>query len=109
MPKSRFVPPGARSRGIDGVHAIDRSVLQIIVAAVTLGAAAVRSGDAGASFLVFNAQALAVFRRVLYGVIALTRYGWQTLGSLARRPRAGRLDLVPRRDADPPRRPNGPK
>ena len=44
---------------------VNFNVLQIIVAAVAIGAAAVRSGGAGAPFLAFNASALAVFRRVL--------------------------------------------
>jgi Na+/H+-dicarboxylate symporter len=71
------------------------NVLQIIVTAVVIGTAAVRIGDAGAPFLAFNGSALAVFRRVLRWVIALTpigsaaligdavaRYGWETLSSL---------------------------
>ncbi|WP_326525540.1 dicarboxylate/amino acid:cation symporter [Sphingomonas sp.] len=71
------------------------NVLQIIVAAIAIGAAAVRVGDAGAPFLAFNASALAIFRRLLRWVIALTpigsaaligdavvRYGWETLSSL---------------------------
>jgi Na+/H+-dicarboxylate symporter len=71
------------------------NVLQIIVAAIAIGAAAVRVGEAGAAFLTFNASALAVFRRLLRWVIALTpigsaaligdavvRYGWETLSSL---------------------------
>lgn len=75
--------------------AIGFNVLQIIVAAIAIGAAAVRVGDAGAGFLAFNASALAVFRRVLRWVIALTpigsaaligdavaRYGWEALASL---------------------------
>ena len=71
------------------------NVLQIIVAAIAIGAAAVRVGDAGAAFLAFNTSALAVFRRLLRWIIALTpigsaaligdavvRYGWDTLVSL---------------------------
>ncbi|WP_294191743.1 dicarboxylate/amino acid:cation symporter [uncultured Sphingomonas sp.] len=71
------------------------NVLQIIVAAIAIGAAAVRVGDAGAAFLAFNTSALAVFRRLLRWIIALTpigsaaligdavvRYGWDTLSSL---------------------------
>jgi Na+/H+-dicarboxylate symporter len=71
------------------------NVLQIIVAAIAIGAAAVRVGDAGAAFLAFNTSALAVFRRLLRWIIALTpigsaaligdavvRYGWDTLASL---------------------------
>jgi len=71
------------------------NVLQIIVAGIAIGAAAVRVGAAGESFLAFNASALAVFRRLLHWVIRLTpigtagligdavvRYGWNTLSVL---------------------------
>jgi Na+/H+-dicarboxylate symporter len=71
------------------------NVLQIIVIAIAVGAAAVRAGAAGEPFLAFNASALAIFRRLLTWVIRLTpigtaaligdaivRYGWSTLGSL---------------------------
>jgi Na+/H+-dicarboxylate symporter len=71
------------------------NVLQIIVIAIAIGAAAVRTGAAGEPFLAFNASALAIFRRLLTWVIRLTpigtaaliadaivRYGWGTLGSL---------------------------
>ena len=71
------------------------NVLQIIVAAIAIGAAAVRVGGKGDAFLAFNASALAIFRRLLSWVIRLTpigtaaligdaivRYGWGTLGSL---------------------------
>ena len=77
------------------VTTLSFNVLQIIVVAVTLGAAAVRVGEAGGGFLAFNASALQVLRRVLRWVIALTpigsaaligdavvRYGWTTLASL---------------------------
>ena len=75
--------------------ALSFNVLQIIVAAIAIGAAAVRVGPAGEAFLAFNVSALAIFRRLLRWVIALTpigtaaligdaivRYGWQSLGSL---------------------------
>jgi Na+/H+-dicarboxylate symporter len=71
------------------------NVLQIIVAAVAVGAAAVRIGAAGEPFLAFNASALAIFRRILRWVILLTpigtagligdavaRYGWEALSAL---------------------------
>ena len=77
------------------VTTLNFNVLQIIVAAVVIGAAAVRVGEPGRPFLAFNASALAIFRRVLRWVIALTpigsaaligdavvRYGWTTLSSL---------------------------
>jgi Na+/H+-dicarboxylate symporter len=71
------------------------NVLQIIVAAVAVGAAAVRVGAGGEAFLAFNASALVIFRRLLRWVIALTpigsaaligdavaRYGWDALSAL---------------------------
>lgn len=71
------------------------NVLQIIVVAAVIGAAAVRTGAAGEPFLAFNASALAIFRRILRWIIALTpvgtagligdavaRYGWDTLSAL---------------------------
>lgn len=88
---------GATTTLADGAAttAVSFNVLQIIVAAVAIGAAAVRVGEAGAAFLAFNASALAIFRRLLRWVIALTpigsaalvgdavvRYGWHTLSSL---------------------------
>lgn len=71
------------------------NVLQIIVAAVAIGTAAVRIGAAGEPFLAFNGSALLIFRRLLRWVIALTpigtaaligdaavRYGWEALSTL---------------------------
>jgi Na+/H+-dicarboxylate symporter len=76
--------------------ALGFNVLQIIVAAIAIGAAAVRVGAPGAAFLAFNASALAIFRRLLRWIIALTpigsaaligdavvRYGWEALSTLA--------------------------
>jgi len=75
--------------------ALSFNILQIIVAAVAVGAAAVRIGEKGEAFLAFNASALALFRRLLLWVIALTpigsaaligdavaRYGWDALSAL---------------------------
>ncbi|MBJ7440815.1 MAG: dicarboxylate/amino acid:cation symporter [Sphingopyxis sp.] len=72
------------------------NVLQIIVLAIAIGAAAVRAGPAGEPFLAFNASVLAIFKRLLFWVIRLTpigtaaligdaiaRYGWYALGSLS--------------------------
>ena len=71
------------------------NVLQLIVVALAVGAAAVRVGEAGAAFLAFNASALAIFRQILRWVIRLTpigtaallgsavvRYGWDSLSAL---------------------------
>ena len=75
--------------------ALSFNVLQIIVLAIAVGAAAVRIGPAGEAFLAFNASLLAIFKRLLLWVIRLTpigtaaligdaiaRYGWEALGSL---------------------------
>jgi Na+/H+-dicarboxylate symporter len=75
--------------------AVSFNVLQVIVAALAVGAAAVRIGDPGEAFLAFNGSALAIFRRLLRWVITLTpigsaaliadalvRYGWDALSSL---------------------------
>lgn len=75
--------------------ALSFNVLQLIVVAVAVGAAAVRVGEAGAPFLAFNASALAIFRRLLRWVVRLTpigtaallgnaivHYGWQSLSAL---------------------------
>ncbi|MES2450881.1 MAG: dicarboxylate/amino acid:cation symporter [Pseudomonadota bacterium] len=75
--------------------ALSFNILQIIVAAIAIGAAAVRVGAPGESFLAFNASALSIFRRLLRWVIALTpigsaaligdaviRYGWDALSAL---------------------------
>lgn len=88
---------GASTTVTDGVAstAVSFNVLQVIVAALAVGAAAVRIGEPGETFLAFNASALAIFRRLLRWVIALTpigsaaliadalvRYGWDALSSL---------------------------
>jgi Na+/H+-dicarboxylate symporter len=75
--------------------ALSFNVLQIIVVAIAVGAAAIRSGEAGQPFLSFNASALAIFRRILRWIIRLTpigtaaligdaiaRYGWDALSAL---------------------------
>ena len=88
---------GASTKIVDGAATTSLSfnVLQIIVAAVAVGAAAVRIGAQGEPFLAFNASALAIFRRILRWVILLTpigtagligdavaRYGWEALSAL---------------------------
>jgi Na+/H+-dicarboxylate symporter len=94
---SNFLGIGASTRQAgDGLTTtLSFNVLQIIVAAIAIGAAAVRVGEAGEPFLNFNASALAIFRRLLRWVIALTpigtaaligdaaiRYGWESLSTL---------------------------
>ncbi|MGF7150768.1 Na+/H+-dicarboxylate symporter [Sphingomonas zeicaulis] len=88
---------GASTTLADGKAAttVSFNVLQILVAAIAVGAAAVKVGEKGEPFLAFNASALAIFRRLLNWVIALTpigtaalignavvRYGWSTLAAL---------------------------
>ncbi|WP_066816530.1 dicarboxylate/amino acid:cation symporter [Sphingomonas mali] len=88
---------GAATTVTDGVAstAVSFNVLQVIVAALAVGSAAVRIGEPGEAFLAFNGSALAIFRRLLRWVIALTpigsaaliadalvRYGWDALSSL---------------------------
>ncbi|MBN9318557.1 MAG: sodium:proton antiporter [Caulobacterales bacterium 68-7] len=76
---------------------ISFNVLQIVVIALAIGAAALKAGEAGRTFLAFNASALAVIRKVLWWIIRLTpigtvglfgyavaHYGWETLGQLGR-------------------------
>jgi Na+/H+-dicarboxylate symporter len=88
---------GASTKIVDGAAttALSFNVLQLIVIAIAVGAAAVKVGEAGAAFLTFNASALAIFRRILRWVIALTPigsaalighaivdYGWASLSAL---------------------------
>ncbi|MFN3522097.1 MAG: dicarboxylate/amino acid:cation symporter [Phenylobacterium sp.] len=77
------------------VTGLSFNVLQIVVISLVIGAAALRSGEAGRTFLTFNASALSVVRKVLWWVIRLTpigtvglfgtavaKYGWTALGQL---------------------------
>jgi Na+/H+-dicarboxylate symporter len=88
---------GASTKLVDGAATTSLSfnVLQVIVVAVAIGAAAVSVGPAGEAFLRFNESALAIFRRLLRWVIRLTplgtgaligsaivRYGWESLSAL---------------------------
>lgn len=92
-----FLGLSASTKIADGapVTSLSFNVLQIIVLAIAVGAAAVRIGPAGEAFLAFNASLLAIFKRLLLWVIRLTpigtaaligdaiaRYGWDALGSL---------------------------
>jgi Na+/H+-dicarboxylate symporter len=94
---ANFLGLEASTKIVDGraTTGVGFNVLQIIVAALALGAAAVKLGEPGEPFLRFNASLLAVMRQVLRWVIRLTpigsaaligdavaRYGWETLGSL---------------------------
>jgi Na+/H+-dicarboxylate symporter len=95
---ANFLGITASTTLVDGkaTTALGFNVLQIIVAAIAIGAAAVRVGAQGEAFLAFNASALAIFRRLLRWIIALTpigsaaligdavvRYGWEALSTLA--------------------------
>ena len=72
------------------------NVLQIIVVAIAVGIAALKTGDAAEPFLAFNRSALAVVQTVLWWVIrlaplgtlgligrAVATYGWEALSPLA--------------------------
>ncbi|KQN92766.1 sodium:proton antiporter [Sphingomonas sp. Leaf231] len=74
---------------------ISFNVLQLIVVAIAVGAAAVKVGAAGEAFLTVNAALLAIFRQLLRWVVRLTpigtagligtaivRYGWSSLAAL---------------------------
>lgn len=94
---ANFLGISASTAIVDGkaTTGLSFNVLQIIVIAIAIGAAAVRVGAPGETFLAFNASALAIFRRLLRWVIALTpvgsaaligdavvRYGWDALSAL---------------------------
>ncbi len=94
---SNILGLAATTKQVDGAlqTGLSFNILQIIVVAIVIGIAAVRSGEAGAPFLAFNASALAIFRRVLRWVVRLTpvgtagllghavvQYGWQSLAAL---------------------------
>lgn len=94
---ANFLGLSASTKLVDGAAttSVSFNVLQIVVVALVIGAAAVRVGEKGAGFLAFNASALAVIRHVLRWVIRLTpigtiglfgtavaKYGWDALGQL---------------------------
>ena len=71
------------------------NVLQLLVIAIALGVAALKTGDAAKPFLAFNQSALEIVQKVLWWVIrlapigtvgllgnAVASYGWDALGSL---------------------------
>lgn len=81
----------------DGVLAttLDFNVLQILVLAIAVGAAAVKVGDKAEPFLAFNQSLHEIVRRILRWIIRLTpigtvgllgnavgQYGWDALASL---------------------------
>jgi Na+/H+-dicarboxylate symporter len=94
---SNFLGLTASTKLADGsaTTSVSFNVLQILVISLVVGAAALKSGEAGRAFLAFNASALAVVRKVLWWVIRLTpigtigllgtavaKYGWDALGQL---------------------------
>jgi len=83
----------------DGVAktSLSFNVLQIVLISLAVGVAALQAGEAGRTFLAFNASALVVVRKILWWVIRLTpigtiglfgyavaHYGWDALGQLGR-------------------------
>jgi Na+/H+-dicarboxylate symporter len=94
---SNFLGLTASTKLVHGAPStsVSFNVLQILVIALAAGAAALKAGEAGKSFLAFNASALAVLRKILTWVIRLTpigtvgligsaaaTYGWSALGQL---------------------------
>ncbi|MCR5872748.1 dicarboxylate/amino acid:cation symporter [Phenylobacterium sp. J426] len=94
---SNFLGLAASTKLADGgaTTTLNFNVLQILVIALVIGAAALKTGEAARPFLAFNAAALAVVRKVLWWVIRLTpigtvgllgnavaKYGWDALGQL---------------------------
>lgn len=93
-----FLGLGASTQVEDGAAttSISFNVLQIVVVALVVGIAALRSGKAAEPFLAFNRSALAVVQKVLWWVIrlaplgtlgligkAVATYGWDLLSPLA--------------------------
>lgn len=94
---SNFLGLTASTKLSDGsaTTSISFNVLQLLVVSLAIGIAALRAGEAGKTFLAFNASALAVVRKVLWWVIRLTpigtigllgtavgKYGWDALSQL---------------------------
>ncbi|WP_374471125.1 dicarboxylate/amino acid:cation symporter [Phenylobacterium sp.] len=94
---ANFLGLTASTKLADGsaTTSVSFNVLQILVISLVIGAAALKAGEAGRTFLAFNASALAVVRKVLWWVIRLTpigtvgllgnavaKYGWDALGQL---------------------------
>jgi len=94
---ANFLGLTASTKLADGVAttSVSFNVLQILVISLVIGAAALKAGEAGKTFLAFNASALVVIRKVLWWVIRLTpigtigllgtavaKYGWDALGQL---------------------------
>ncbi|GAA1908646.1 dicarboxylate/amino acid:cation symporter [Nocardioides lentus] len=84
------------SSGEAGEVVLDFNVLQIVVLALLVGAAVLKTGDKAAPFLAFAESALAVVQTVLWWIIrlsplgtlgligaAVATYGWDLLGPLA--------------------------
>lgn len=97
IPSNMLGLTASTSIGDDGTAktSLSFNVLQIVVISLVIGTAALKVGEAGRTFLAFNASALAVVRKVLWWVIRLTpigtiglfgtavaKYGWTALGQL---------------------------
>jgi Na+/H+-dicarboxylate symporter len=94
---SNFLGLAASTKLTDGsaTTTLNFNVLQILVIALVVGVAALKTGETARPFLAFNAAALAVVRKVLWWVIRLTpvgtvgllgnavaKYGWDALSQL---------------------------
>ncbi|WP_315093591.1 dicarboxylate/amino acid:cation symporter [uncultured Cellulomonas sp.] len=96
---SNFLGLGASTQAADDgtlTTGISFNVLQIVVLAIVVGVAALRSGTAAQPFLTFARSALAVVQKILWWVIrlaplgtlgligrAVASYGWDLLAPLA--------------------------
>lgn len=97
IPANIFGLSATTNIGEDGraATAIGFNILQVLVVAIVLGVAALKAGDAGKPFIAFARSLLAIIRKVLNWIIALTplgtlgligaataRYGWEALAPL---------------------------
>jgi Na+/H+-dicarboxylate symporter len=93
---STSLEPGADGAVPTAETSISFNVLQILVVALVIGIAALKSGDKADPFLAFNRSALSIIQKVLWWIIrlaplgtlgligtAVATYGWSSLQSLA--------------------------
>lgn len=86
----------AADGAVTATTSVNFNVLQILVVALVIGIAALKSGSKADPFLAFNRSALAIIQKVLWWIIrlapigtlglignAIATYGWSSLSSLA--------------------------
>ncbi len=88
---ANFLGLGASTQEADGSlsTSVSFNVLQIVVIAIVVGIAALRSGKAAEPFLGFTRSALAVVQKILWWVIRLAPLGTLGLIGRASRPTGG--------------------